>query len=164
MSRITRSCKLKLSDLSDEQLNSVLKGVAESSEEDFSSDDDMKDPNYEPDHITPEDEFCISECLRQMEKETTDVVMSNVMDATKNISETEPSASSTLQHGTYEEVEVDVVETVGGEPPEQLMSLPATKRARSPLPVIESSGPITVPSAGGFTGSGKIHFASNCIH
>lgn len=76
----------------------------ESDEEngDFSSDDDLGDPNYEPDQINPEDERCISQLLRECE--TTDMFIAQAVNLSLNISALDtPAASSTM---TVEEVPV----------------------------------------------------------
>lgn len=51
-SRRLNSTRIKLSDLSDEEIADFMDSVPTESEgEDFDSDDEMDDPNYEPDDI-----------------------------------------------------------------------------------------------------------------
>lgn len=77
---------MKLSELTDDQLVEFMDSVdSEDDDGDFSSDDDMKDPNYEPNEISPEDDHCISQCLRDM-GETTDMFIAHAVNLSLNIS------------------------------------------------------------------------------
>lgn len=79
-------------------------------------------------------------------------------------------------NSSEEDVEVEVgaqeeVVTISNEPQPSTSSAPQAtkpkptrikppKRARSPLPIVESDGPQFTPNNGGFTGSGKYKFIS----
>lgn len=150
--------KVNLEELSDEQLLEFIDSV-DSDDDIYSSDDSVNDPDYIVDNIEPDttaelsksDENAIDNCIDVMnEAETTDAFV-EAINFSMNISEI---PSSTLV------MDVAAVETVDTEGPSS--STPTTtnarfkpaKRARSPLPTVETTGPLVQPSAGGFTGEG----------
>lgn len=152
--------RFNISAMTDEQLMEFMDSVETDEENDFSRDDEDKDPNYMPDEISPEEEHCISQCIRDMDN--SDMFIARAIDMSLNISALDaPSGSSTLVGITEtENVEnIQVEETVTTSAPEEPVASTSAKkpakRARSPLPMVESSGPTNVPSAGGFIGEGK---------
>lgn len=210
-SRRMMSKSVKLSELSDEEIREFMDSAETDSESDYDSDDDVNDPNYIPDEITPEipeqitpeipdevtpispeDERAISMYLKE-------ISIGNVADFSLNISSLDaPPASSTFREGkfqlcytvstlyskfhivfftVYVPVEQDDIEAVLSE--EEVEPIPSTsiavepvpstsravpsilnpsKRARSPLPSLEVTGPSITPSDGGFSGQSKNWF------
>lgn len=157
---------IKVSELSDEQLLEFMESVQTDEEDDSSSDDGIKDPDFEPDEISAEDEHYISQVVHQInEHEST--FINEAADFLLNISEITgafPSASSTLHPElnvsneevvvTTEEVEKALGKVVlhdevlhEEEPSTSTSRFKPPKRARSPLPEIECTGPSIVPSA-----------------
>lgn len=153
--------QVKLSDLTEDELIEFMDSVE--SGEDYSTDDEYDDPTFAPNEISaheisPEEEECIQECIQNMEN--SDAFIAEAANFSLNISAIEPpSASSTLnpaEAARIEYVDVPVFE-------EQAADVPTTstavqkpgKRPRSPLPFLETTGPIYVPSTGGFTGESK---------
>lgn len=167
--------QVKLSDLTDDQLLEFMDSVETDEEADFSSDDELDDPTFNvQDHeISPEDEQCISQSLETMQE--SDAFIAEAVNYSLNISKIDtPSASSTLnQAQAVEIVELDVVEETASlleeacvvaavpststavQPGTSTPVFKASKRPRSPLPTMEVTGPMNVPSAGGFMGQGK---------
>jgi len=107
----------------------------------LSSEDEL-DPTYEPRVISPEHEREISQCLRDLE--TTDIFVAQAVGLS----------------------ELDIPSNSEDEGTKGMGSMPSTstppisketrkKRARSPLPSIETTGPTCLPSTGGFNGTIK---------
>lgn len=152
--------KFNLEKLSDDQLIEFINSV-ESEDEIYSSDDSVFDPDYVVDNIEPDsldelpknDEQATEECIQEMnEAETTDAFLQAV-NLSINISEIEnPAASSTFVLGiAADETEQEPSTSTAIITNSRLKS---PKRARSPLPTFEATGPSVQPTAGGYTGGG----------
>lgn len=77
---------MNLSKLTDEELRDFMDSVYTDEEGgDFSSEDDLNDPTYEPAEISPEYEQAISECLRHFE--TSEIFFAEAPNLSLNISE-----------------------------------------------------------------------------
>lgn len=128
--------KINLEVMSDEQLMEFIDSV-ESEDQSFDSDDSIPDATYvfdniEPDAL-PEDDQIIAECIHNMDAaETTDAFLQDI-----NLSMDITSAPSTSASFT-------------------------SKRARSPLPTAEATGPSVQPNPGGFVGG--MHFLAYFIN
>ncbi|CAG9830113.1 unnamed protein product [Diabrotica balteata] len=153
--------------MTEDEIQELMDSVETDSSGDYSSDDPDIDPDYEQDEIAPDD--MITECIREMQAgETSDYFIQNV-NMSLNISDIEtPAASSTML--TAVQIEADeCVESLKKEeagPSRCMKAIPSTsvadvahaasskpkKRPRSPLPIMEDSGPLITPSIGGFTG------------
>ena len=162
-----------LSKLSDEEIRLFMESAETDEEEDFSSDDqnidanyelqeispedssddENKDPNYELQEISPEDENIISQCLEDIE--SSDMFIDQAVDFSLNISGLDlPRACSTFKSDSFEKA-VTVPSTY-----EMLSASTASasaavrnKRPRSPLPSIQATGLKIIPNIGGFIGS-----------
>lgn len=86
----------KLSALTEEQVVELMESIDTDDEQDFSDDVEFIDPDYNPTEISPEDERCISQCLKDLE--TTDAFIAQAVNMSLNLTALEdmPSASSTL--------------------------------------------------------------------
>lgn len=146
--------RIKLSELTKEQVLELMDSIETDEEEDLSDDDNANDPNYDPAEIPPEDAKCISLCLKEME--TADAFIAEAVTMSLNLTEIEnmPSTSSTLTvaniapYVTEETVatthEIVAEETVGSTTQTVPSSSHQTqKRACSPLPSMEKIGPTT---------------------
>lgn len=172
---------VKVSELNDEQLLEFMESVESDEGDDLSSDDDIDDPDFVLDEISAEDERYISQVCHQINEDESGFV-NQAADYSLNMStiaQALPSASSTLQPEltvSNEEVvvsteqhdesigEIVVHEVVHEEGPStSTPRFKPPKRARSPLPEIESTGPSIVPSAGGFTGTGNMFTCLICL-
>lgn len=151
--------RVRLSDISDEDLAEFMDSVE--TDDDYSSDDTLDDPNYEPEAISAEDAHAISQCLHDMDHQTSDMFIANAVNLSLNLSGMDlPSASSTA-HFNHSAAIVAAEETVSTEEEQTVEPIPSTsfiqltstpahsKRPRSPLPSIETTGPVFVPSRGG---------------
>lgn len=98
-SRRTTSQRVKLSELTEEEIREFMDSVESDDDDgDFSSDDSMVDPTFEPDDISPEDEDAIDRCLQNLEN--TDMFIAQAVNLSLNLSSLDaPSASSTLMPG-----------------------------------------------------------------
>lgn len=135
---------------------------------DFLSDDDDCDADFNAmaDQIDPEHSYAINQHLQRVELDgnTTDAFLSDI-NATIDLNEVElPSAQSSfinLDEVTIEEQPstsaADILsrhfQAMGKRPP---------KRARSPMPTIEATGPAIVPNDGGFNGKGMYTYDYYC--
>lgn len=133
--------RFKLSALNDDELveflealdtEEVLDTEGALDEEELTSEDEEIASNYGTDEINQEDEECISECINQMQNST--MFFSQTLNMSLNISALDVASTSTSKG-----------------------AIKPTKRARSPLPLMESIGPVNVASDGGFTGESKKH-------
>lgn len=155
-----RRKKVNMSKLSDDELLDFMDSVE--SDEDFSSDDSLLDPDFNPDAITTLQQNAIDEYVEQLENRGEEYYISHAVNVSLNISSDDiPSASSTMnpieEIAAEEIVETQAVASTSAatQPSKSFFKTP--KRPRSPLPAAESSGPTVVPSACGFTGAGKIN-------
>lgn len=133
--------------MSDEQLKELMESVETDKEVHFSSDDDLDDPDY---IVDDKDDQCISRCVREMiDAESSDIFLEGI-NTSLNISsiDNRPSTSALALVVMGTSTSTPVVSTV------RTSIVKPQKRARSPLPSVEDSGPSVVPSAGGFTGTG----------
>ncbi|XP_050503221.1 uncharacterized protein LOC126882370 [Diabrotica virgifera virgifera] len=154
-SRMKRTKRFRLGDLTDEQIEQLMNSVETDEETDYDSDDSVKDPDFVVDDIEKD---VIAECLNEMENaDTTDQFLDGLHISAFDV----PSASSifTGNNENYDEVGVDVEHQtkIRAENKAELQastssSRPA-KRMRSPLPIHEEDGPSIEPSAGGFIGA-----------
>lgn len=127
--------------------------------EDYDSDDSVADPDYVDDNIEPDtldegDEQVITECIHEMNAaETTDAFI-GAINLSLYLSAIEPAGSSTF----LQDVAAD--ETVETQEPStsNASKTKTPKRARSPLPTVETTGPTVQPTTGGFTGGGMTIF------
>lgn len=160
MDRSKRKCKKRvdLEELSEEQLLQLIDSVDDG--DDCDSDDNVVDPDYvndsiEPDTLEEGDEQVIAECIDEMNAaETTDAFI-QAINLSLNLSAMEqPVASSTFVQN------FSAVETVVTQEPftSNATMIKAPKRARSPLPIIETNGPSVQPTTGGFTEGGMTIF------
>lgn len=154
--------KFNLSKLSDEQLKELMDSVEtdEEYEDDFNSDNDYNEPDYYPNEISAEDDHSISQCIREMQDEQCNFSMQDVS-ISFNISsiDDEPSASNSITITTATEIAVNTEAETSTSTNSEALTVSGSKpqkRARSPLPLVENTGPSIVPSAGGFTGSSTI--------
>lgn len=133
---------LKLCDLTDDQLFEMMNCV-QTDEECSSSDDEDTGFNFVRDEITVEgneEEICAPQVSDIAPGPSTSLTL---------IATT--IASSSSQDREAVESSLSATETMA------IASVKPPKRARSPLPSIESSGPSITPSIGGFTASGTFH-------
>ena len=138
-----------------------MDSVETDEEEDFSDDDDFNDPDYNPEEISPDDEKCIPQCLKEME--TTDAFIAQAVNMSLNdtLSALSTLTAANIAPYVMEETvatthEVVAENTVAARTQTVASSSHQTQtRARSPLPSMETTGTTTTPSAGGFTGAGN---------
>ncbi|XP_039968476.1 uncharacterized protein LOC126763933 isoform X2 [Bactrocera neohumeralis] len=123
-----------------------MESVETDEEADFSSDDDMNDPDFEPNEISPEDERYISEVVHQIDEDES-AFLNKADKFSLNLSAIKEDLPSTSPN---EEVE----EASGEEGPStSTPRLKPPKRAHSLLPEFDCSGQSIVPSSGGFSGT-----------
>ncbi|XP_036346255.1 uncharacterized protein LOC118755529, partial [Rhagoletis pomonella] len=84
-----RSSRIKLSELTEEQLQEIMDSIDTDAENDFSSDDDIADPEYMPEGIDPEDEHIISQCIKDIDD--SDIFIDGALDMSLNTSALETS-------------------------------------------------------------------------
>lgn len=147
--------RIKLSALTEEQVVELMESIDTDDEEVFSDDDELVDPDYNPAEISPE-------------HETTDAFIAKAVNMSLNLTKEMPCASSTLTAANIEPYIIDetvatlpevVAETVATTTQAVASSSHQTqKRARSPLPSMETTGPTSTPSAGGFTGASNGYY------
>lgn len=157
----------KLSELTEDQVLDFLDSVQTDEEVESSSDEDFSDSELVLDEITPEDEarqytepcqakeitqhneiYAEEECISEILKN--DVFFNNELSV--NLSGLECPSASTSISSEVPIVSMPIAEVSASTPSS---STRKSKRPRSPLPLIESSGPSNHPSAGGFNGIGK---------
>ncbi|XP_049305004.1 piggyBac transposable element-derived protein 4-like isoform X2 [Bactrocera dorsalis] len=138
--------KIKLSEMTDEQTCEFMESVETGEEADFSSDDDMNDPDFEPNEISPEDERYISEVVHQIDEDES-AFLNKADNFSLNLSAIKEDLPSTSPNEEVEEASGEE------EPSTSTPRLKPPKRARSPLPEFDCSGPFIVPSSGGFSGT-----------
>ncbi|XP_050337662.1 uncharacterized protein LOC126763933 isoform X1 [Bactrocera neohumeralis] len=132
-----------------------MESVETDEEADFSSDDDMNDPDFEPNEISPEDERYISEVVHQIDEDES-AFLNKADKFSLNLSAIKEDLPSTSPN---EEVE----EASGEEGPStSTPRLKPPKRAHSLLPEFDCSGQSIVPSSGGFSGTGNM--SRCCVH
>lgn len=152
MERRARSYKLR--ELTEEEILEIMDSVetdVEGDEDDYNSDDSIKDPDFGPriHQISSEDEKAIDQNIAILNNDTDFFLSSDLF---------LPSASTTLHNISLfneltEETEPQpsTSTTVQPQPANSKLFRPP-KRARSPLPSMENSGPEVIPGAGGFAG------------
>lgn len=150
--------KVNLSVLSDEQIREFFESVETDSDDELDSDDSVEDPDYVLDTIRPDrsTEEYIEECIVKINLAASEQpsISQAAASETRNISQVTISEQpSTSQAGA------------SGQPTQAAVSqFRPEKRPRSPLPTIETTGPIGKPTAGGYTGQGKLIDKLNFNH
>lgn len=137
----------KLSDLTDDQLLDLMDSV--DTDEECSSDDEYSDLDFVPDEITVEkkedDMTTINRALDESEigagPSTSLMVIATTITGS-------PAEDTEVVESSFSATETVALAAASLKPP---------KRARSPLPSIESTGPSITPSARGFTCSGTYY-------
>lgn len=164
-----RTKKIKLSSLSDQEIANFMDSIEDDDFEDF--DDSIEDPDYECDEIIPdsiddtdyecnkvipEDDNMLHDCINTLHSTLLKKAVHlsiNASSSSLNSISAEPVDANLTQDGPTAEVS-DNASTLQKQP-EAEISFKAHKRPRSPLPIIELSGPQAIPLSGSFTGSGK---------
>lgn len=166
------SKRVRLEVLSEEELIEFIDSV-QTDEESSEDDDSVVDPDYVVDNIETDSsaEHEIHQCIEKMSAEDSSAFVQAMNFSLIDITNVEPAASSTFvapdnESVTANETVVGSIETVEVEVEDEVQPSTSTaekehfkppKRARSPLPVIEETGPASVPSAGGFILGGKVY-------
>ncbi|XP_067619865.1 uncharacterized protein [Eurosta solidaginis] len=151
---MSRQKKINFSVMSDSDIEALMDSVE--IEDDFEdSDNSISDPDYICDQINPDEDGMINDCLQKLDD-------SSFMDAinltmnTSNISvnstQTPTTSNEVLAQTRLDETGAESHSTQKKTDSEVEKSYKSQKRARSPLPAIEASGPKVAPSDGGFTG------------
>lgn len=132
MSGFDKNKKYNLSLMTDEQIEELMNSVETDDEFDF--DDDLE---YQPDELQPETNTGQIDAVGEL-----DVSLLSTEDQEHQELPTETTMSTSRDGVTV---------------PEGKKSFKPKKRARSPLPSIEDSGPHIIPSAGGFIGGNLVN-------
>lgn len=151
--------KVKLSLLNDDEIEKFLNSIEDDDDDEIDLDNSIEDPDYRCDELEPEDNEMISDCLQVMDSSTfmnainlsinVSTFSLNPTDVQHHIPSIDDNASSDNTPRAESSIDLSERQKI-----EATTSMKSKKRARSPLPIIESSGPQVTPSSGGFTGSG----------
>lgn len=173
MNRANRLGVFRTGDLTPEEVEEFMKSVEDELSDESIESEHEDDSDYNPhlDQICPEDDLAIDQHLQDAQHDT--IMLARAINMSLDLSgiDLPPSASSTMhpvlslsheeevQTTMYEEVDVEV-ETEEAQPSTSTaVETPAgvrpAKRARSPLPSMDVTGPTVTPSTGGFTGTGE---------
>lgn len=166
--------KFNLCSLTDEEIADLMNSIETDDEFEEDSDNSIEDPDYRcDDNLKPEENAMIDDCLQLIDSSSLvnaiDLSM-NVGDFSSNITDVSQQVSVTVTNEKENAVPQDNIitelpESISAKPQiEATTSLKPKKRARSPLPSVEASGPQIIPTAGGFTGGGQyfnINFYQN---
>lgn len=158
--RVLREKRFRLSDITEEQVLQLMESIdTDEDDGDFSSDDEFNDPDFILDEISPEDEQCISICVREMHANGS----KNIADQTFDMSLISTSSATDAVPSTSAIEDFPSTSATEDVPSTSAASLKLQKRARSPLPLVENFGPSNKPSDGGFNGAGicYVHLVSN---
>lgn len=159
------SRRIKLSNLSDEEIVELMDSVTSGSEDDgdFSSDDELNDPNYELDPIYGHDstinqilsdpEFSINVDPSEFGSMIDAVSLSLNLSSIGTLPEVGTGKIGANETVVMESIVEPIASTstaVQAIPPRST----SEKRLRSPLPTFDPTRPSVAPSNAGFTGAG----------
>nr|XP_047128015.1 piggyBac transposable element-derived protein 4-like [Hydra vulgaris] len=138
-------------------------------------DNRFKDPDYQCDELQPEHSTIINSCLQLMDSSSLTKALHFSMNVSNfNLSEIdEPKQTVTLNkdisitlqnedaNPALHELQTKATMSTPQSEVAIKTSFKPKKRARSPLPCVEVSGPPVTPSAGGFTGASLVDIHKN---